>query len=80
MSSWSHTICDDCWNVRHPNRQAVKGRFYEVEPELCCFCGRPTTSRIYVRHDPAVLECRHNANAYADAQRENDNDRKTKTL
>jgi hypothetical protein len=26
-------------------------------PDQCCFCGQPTSSGIYVRHDPDRLTC-----------------------
>ena len=58
MAEWNHLMCAACWNddERHVNK-AVEGAWSEAEP--CCFCGNPTTSGIYVRHDPTKLECVH---------------------
>lgn len=57
MAGWTHLICEDCWNERHPTRRAVKVSFDDGAP--CCFCGKDTSSGIYVREDPATLDCRH---------------------
>ena len=45
-----HAICDDCWAGKNPKR--VPMRCKTIECESCCFCGAPTLSGIYVRHDP----------------------------
>ena len=56
MSSWTHAICSDCWDKREPGRPAP--RLGEPGPaEICCFCGLPTASGIYVRDDPATVKC-----------------------
>ena len=52
MSDWTHAICSDCWDKRHPDRPSPRaGR---GEWEACCFCGKGTVSGIYVREDPAT--------------------------
>lgn len=50
MSRWNHTICDDCWQKKHPGKAA--GRVLVFKCETCCFCGNPTVSGIWIRHDP----------------------------
>ena len=54
---WTHSICDECWHRRDPERVPV--RLTEPIVELCCFCGELTVSGIYVRHDPQELDCQH---------------------
>ena len=59
MAEWTHLMCADCWNSRHhgDERKAVEGA--NSEPEPCCFCGKETTSGLYIRHDGRELECVH---------------------
>jgi hypothetical protein len=57
VSEWTHSQCDDCWDDRHPSpRTPVRTR--EKEQELCCFCGTPNISGIYVREDPLKTLCK----------------------
>lgn len=52
--SWTQPICVTCWNIHNPNRLAHT--MAEVcETETCCYCGKPTTSGIYVREDPKAV-------------------------
>jgi hypothetical protein len=56
---WTHSICEDCWDLQHPDRKAhriaaagdVLRRFRE---RGCCFCGEAHHSGIFVRADPAT--------------------------
>lgn len=48
--SWTHPICEVCWEERNPNRQPVKVK--DAETEICGFCGEHTNSGIYVRENP----------------------------
>jgi hypothetical protein len=62
-SDWTHNCCFDCWNKREPNRQPVCDK--TLVPRgialICCWCGIPTQSGIYVREDPTVMpNCQHN--------------------
>lgn len=59
MSAWTHNICPTCWNARNPLRAAVLVELTGADFEVCCFCGRTTTSGIYLRHDPKTLACVH---------------------
>lgn len=54
MSGWTHPICDDCWDDRNPERLA--SRVQQGDIEHCCFCGRHTTSGIYIREEPDAIE------------------------
>ncbi len=59
--SWTHLMCEHCWFKLYPIDEPVRCR---LEPnyklESCCFCGRNTKPEIYVRRDPAELNCKHN--------------------
>ena len=74
MSNWNHAICEVCWldregewkdigNIDHTVMALVSVRrpVRLTEPDLteCCFCSSPTISGIFVRQDPATLECAH---------------------
>jgi len=60
MSQWTHSICNDCWKEKEPNR--IPHRLIEAgvsnRNEVCCFCGNLTQSGIYVREDPKKLQCK----------------------
>lgn len=53
---WMHKICFDCWYKKNPEREPV--RFIRYKPEKCCFCGRMTLERIFVRQDPRTVSCK----------------------
>ena len=48
--SWNQPICEYDWEKRHPDRTPVRVR--DRKSEKCAYCGRETTSGIYVRDDP----------------------------
>ena len=50
---WTHTICEECWEKKNPERKPVQ--FKKASKETCCFCGEAHKSGIYVRHDPREL-------------------------
>lgn len=53
---WTHNICEDCWNKREPNREAIKLKLQPVE--ICCFCGTENFAGIFVReHEDKVPFC-----------------------
>jgi len=55
----NHIICDLCWSVRHPGRNAMRLKGETVKP--CCWCLKPTTSGIWLREnkdDESRLQCR----------------------
>lgn len=60
-TSWTHSICDGCWNARPESKsgRAPVPRVDGVKPERCCYCGGMTSAGIYIRQDPAQLECTH---------------------
>lgn len=51
MSRWNHAICDECWTKLEPDRTPVTAADVH-SAEICGWCGRPTTSGIYVREHP----------------------------
>jgi hypothetical protein len=56
--SWTHSICISCWQTRNPGRAPFSTAKKELE--VCCFCGEHTSSGIYVRGDPNLVEfCQH---------------------
>jgi hypothetical protein len=61
-SPWTHSICETCWRLRHPDNQPVRIReeYRDESPERCCFCARKHGSGIYVRNDPKELLCNGN--------------------
>jgi hypothetical protein len=60
-TTWTHTVCDGCWNEKNPGRRAVRVVSPDYEREPCCFCGNLTASGIYLRSDPANHpNCTHN--------------------
>jgi hypothetical protein len=55
VSRWTHAICQDCWDEQSPDRPAVRAVL--GEDELCCWCSEETSSGIYLRANPASLDC-----------------------
>jgi len=57
MSQWNHAMCDPCWEKKQGPRKPVRLTL-EMKPLLCCFCGEPTQSGIFVRANPKTVKCR----------------------
>lgn len=57
MSTWTHSICDDCFSDRYDGQPPTPHRMKEPDIEACCYCGRMHHSGIYVRDDPAQVAC-----------------------
>ena len=57
MSQWNHPMCDWCWYRDYGERVPV--RLKEPDKEVCCWCGRRTSSGIYVRADPVGVAKHH---------------------
>jgi hypothetical protein len=69
MSNWNHRLCDPCWTGL--NTQLVVGDEEEADSityrppvrnladpgGVCCRCGDPTTSGIFVRAEPTRYRC-----------------------
>jgi hypothetical protein len=47
MGAWTHALCDECWWRENQDRDPVRLQITEVD--ICCLCGMPTTSGIYIR-------------------------------
>jgi hypothetical protein len=56
MSAWTHAACLPCYGRTQPGRTPY--RVVGAEEELCCLCGEPTSSGIYVRADPKSFGCK----------------------
>lgn len=56
--SWTHSVCDDCWNKKAPGREPVR---ITAEPldNRCCLCGAEHRSGIFVRLNPSEMTCVH---------------------
>jgi hypothetical protein len=52
--TWTHQICDDCWDEKNPD--ALSPRHNQGDLEICCWCGRENFSGIYLRFDPNSTE------------------------
>lgn len=52
--SWTQPMCDACW-ISERGRSAEPMRMTAPEIEQCAWCGRSTTSGIYVRADPTTV-------------------------
>lgn len=63
---WTHSMCEDCWNKRNPQRRAVK--MIKGDNEHCCFCGIAHHSGIYVRYNPASEELKCLGEHYVEEQ------------
>lgn len=71
MSRWSHAVCGECWfllaNAENWGIPVVLGvdtfrvpiRVKGSGLEPCCFCTNDTVLGIYVREDPAKVDCDH---------------------
>jgi hypothetical protein len=53
--NWTHGICGDCWNERNLGVEPVRIKPEFAVQERCCYCGKETTSGIYIRADPRTL-------------------------
>lgn len=56
MSGWNHNLCERCW-FTGPEGALTDGRFREPvrakdTTGVCCHCGTPTVSGIFVRRRP----------------------------
>lgn len=50
--SWTQPLCAVCWDASHPGRRPTT--VIDSGEETCCSCGRPTTTGIFIRIDPAL--------------------------
>ena len=57
MGKWTHPICYGCYGAIYPDREPVRMR--NDDTQECCFCSAPTGEGIYIRYDPALLNCQH---------------------
>lgn len=52
---WTHPMCDVCYFARYPEWKPIRMR--EPDMEWCCWCNDLTDSGIYMRADPAEVQC-----------------------
>ncbi len=57
MSRWNHSICEDCWKEKNPEKEPTRATTRKTK--RCCICGKKHMSRIFVREDPEVTDCTH---------------------
>jgi hypothetical protein len=63
MPNWTQPICVARWNQDYAHNGDGVPRVLDVQLdvsglgqlELCCFCGMPTRSGLYVRIDPSTV-------------------------
>jgi len=54
-SAMDHAICVPCWVDSRPER--IPHRVVDDVARACCFCGRPTSSGVYLRQEPSITPC-----------------------
>lgn len=52
--SFTQPLCDPCWDGEHTGREPIRLR--DTDPEMCCKCGEPTLSGIYIRVNPHTVK------------------------
>lgn len=65
MAEWTHNVCERCWFTTHELSHHPDGGFRmpsrvnraDSPPDICCMCGTPTVSGIYIRRDENELLC-----------------------
>lgn len=59
MNFVEHNLCEHCWHKHSPQRPPVRV-VNEPPPDVCCECGCPTYTGIYVRGvDEQFQDCKH---------------------
>lgn len=53
--TWTHAMCVICW--RRERGDEVPTRLKDPDREVCCFCGGPANSGIYIHSDPMNVKC-----------------------
>lgn len=64
MSTWTHVICQSCWNKRHDVREPMQMR--DAPEEQCCYCQRMNNDGLYVRENPTNTPCQGKTGVHAD--------------
>ena len=49
---FTQPVCDRCWGLKNPGREACKVKEQHRDEETCCYCGNVHSSGIYTRVDP----------------------------
>lgn len=57
MSAWMHSCCVSCWNAFRLVPKQDADTVTTSAPEVCCWCGEVTTAGIFLRGDPATMDC-----------------------
>lgn len=56
MSDFTQAVCVEDWNRLNPDKPVRPEQPVDAGPdEVCCYCGQPTRSGIYVRVDPDTV-------------------------
>lgn len=56
LVTWTQSLCEADWFANHPEREPVRVRLLEQDPDdVCCLCGTAHRSGIYVRQDPKLV-------------------------
>lgn len=51
MANWTQPVCDACYIMVLPGPKPH--RLVDAQDETCCYCGKVTSSGIYMRVNPA---------------------------
>lgn len=63
MAEWNHNVCERCWftdDALQTNEDGTFRRPTQVRENqgICCLCGVPTVSGIYIRRQAEECLCR----------------------
>lgn len=63
MAEWTHNFCERCWfsspfAAHESGGFRLPSRVKAETGDVCCSCGSPTVSGIYVRRDETTLLCK----------------------
>lgn len=63
MAEWTHNVCERDWFSTHELSHHESGGFRLPTqgagmPSICCMCGTPTVSGIYIRMNENELLCK----------------------
>jgi hypothetical protein len=63
MAEWTHNLCERCWFTNRKYSAHESGGFRQPtrvndQNDICCLCGVPTVSGIYVRANQSEMLCK----------------------
>lgn len=55
----AHNLCEHCWWKLNPARRPIRVKQDVELPDVCCSCGCPTITGIFVRGEATEYKCTH---------------------